>query len=181
MKTNGTLQQDVITELSYEPSIDATNIGVVAKDGVIRLSGTVSCYHDKQAAEHAAERVFGVAAVADETTVELLKGDRRSDYEIALAAVHALGWQVSAPEGVIKVRVEDGWLTLDGEVEHSFQRNAANDAVCHLIGVQGVANLISLKPAIDVSRLKTRIEDAFARRSWMQPRSDWKRLETGWN
>ena len=163
MKTNAVLQQDVIAELSYEPSIDATNIGVVAKDGVITLSGTVPGYPDKRGAEHAAERVFGVKAVADETTVDLPLFHKRNDQEIALAAVNALSWQVSVPEGAIKVRVEDGWLTLDGEVELNFQRNAANDAVRRLIGVLGVNNLIVLKPAVDASGLKAKIEDAFGR------------------
>lgn len=163
MKTNAVLQQDVIAELSYEPSIDATNIGVVAKDGVITLSGTVPGYPDKRGAEHAAERVFGVKAVADETTVDLPLFHKRNDQEIALAAVNALSWQVSVPEGAIKVRVEDGWLTLDGEVELNFQRNAANDAIRRLIGVLGVNNLIVLKPAVDASGLKAKIEDAFGR------------------
>jgi osmotically-inducible protein OsmY len=163
MKTNAVLQQDVIAELSFEPSIDATNIGVVAKDGVITLSGTVPGYPDKRGAEHAAERVFGVKAVADETTVDLPLFHKRNDQEIALAAVNALSWQVSVPEGAIKVRVEDGWLTLDGEVELNFQRNAANDAVRRLIGVLGVNNLIVLKPAVDASGLKAKIEDAFGR------------------
>ena len=163
MKTNAALQQDVIAELSYEPSIDATNIGVVAKDGVITLWGTVPTYRDREGAEHAAERVLGVKAVADETTVDLPLSHKRNDQEIALAAVNALSWQVPVPEGAIKVRVEDGWLTLDGEVAQQFQRNAANKAVRQLIGVLGVNNLIVLKPAIDTSDLKTKIEDAFGR------------------
>lgn len=163
MKTNAELQQDVIAELSYEPSIDATNIGVAAKDGVITLSGTVSGYRDKEGAEHAAERVCGVKAVADETTVDLPVFHKRNDQEIALAAVNALSWQVTVPEGAIKVRVEDGWLTLDGEVEQQFQRTAANDAVRQLLGVLGVNNLIVLKPAVNASDLKTKIEEAFVR------------------
>jgi osmotically-inducible protein OsmY len=163
MKTNAMLQQDVAAELAYEPSINAANIGVVADAGVITLFGTVPSYPDKQGAEHAAERVFGVKAVADETTIDLPYLHRRNDQEIALAAVHALSWQVSVPDETIKVRVADGWLTLDGAVEHNFQRNAASDAVRQLIGVLGVDNLISIKPAIDASDLKTKIEDAFAR------------------
>jgi osmotically-inducible protein OsmY len=163
LKTNAALQQDVIAELSYEPSIDATNIGVVANDGVITLSGTVPGYRDKERAEHAAERVCGVKAVADETTVDLPVFHKRNDQEIALAAVNALSWQVTVPVGTIKIRVEDGWLTLDGEVEQQFQRTAANDAVRQLLGVLGVNNLIVLRPAIDASDLKKKIEDAFGR------------------
>jgi osmotically-inducible protein OsmY len=163
LKTNAALQQDVIAELSYEPSIDATNIGVIANDGVITLSGTVPGYRDKEGAEHAAERVCGVKAVADETTVDLPVFHKRNDQEIALAAVNALSWQVTVPEGAIKVRVEDGWLTLDGEVEQQFQRTSANDAVRQLLGVLGVNNLIVLKPAINASDLKTKIEEAFVR------------------
>jgi len=163
MKTNAVLQQDVIAELSYEPSIDATSIGVVAKDGVITLSGTVPAYPDKRGAEHAAERVRGVKAVADEMTVDLPLLHKRNDQEIALAAVNALSWQVTVPEDAIKIRVEDGWLTLDGAVEQNFQRNAANDAVRQLIGVLGVNNLIVLKPVIDASDLKAKIKEAFRR------------------
>lgn len=163
MKTNAQVQEDVIAELSSEPSIDATNIGVVVRDGIVTLFGTVPSFPDKRGAEHAAERVSGVKGVADETTVDLQIFCKRTDQEIALSAVNALSWQVKVPEGDIKVLVEGGWLTLDGMVGHNFERNAAHEAVRQLNGVLGVNNRIMLKPAVNASDLKTKIEAAFRR------------------
>lgn len=168
MKTNAILQQDVIAELSFEPSIDARNIGVVATDGVITLSGTVPTFPDKRGAEQAAERVRGVRAVADETSVDLPSLHRRNDQEIAAAAVNALSWQVTVPDDSIKVQVEEGWLTLDGSVEQEFQRHAALEAVRHLIGVRGVENCIAIKPLIDGTDLKVKIEDALKRSATLE-------------
>ncbi len=163
MKTNSALQQDVIDELSYEPSLDAMNIGVVANDGVITLTGTVTSYSDRYAAEHAAERVAGVKAVADETKVDLPSLHKRNDQDIAVAALNAMSWQVLVPAGTIQVRVDAGWVTLDGTVDYNFQRTAAENAVRHLTGVIGVNNLITLKPTVSASGMKEKIESAFRR------------------
>jgi osmotically-inducible protein OsmY len=163
MKTNSALQQDVIDELSYEPSLDAMNIGVVANDGVITLTGTVTSYSDRYAAEHAAERVAGVKAVADETKVDLPPLHQRSDQDIAAAALNAMSWNMLVPSGAIQVRVDAGWVTLDGTVDHNYQRTAAENAVRHLTGVSGLNNLITLKPAISTSGVKEKIEGAFRR------------------
>ena len=163
MKTNSMLQQDVIDELSYEPSLDASNIGVVANDGVITLTGTVTSYPDRYAAEHAAERVAGVKAVADETKVDLPSLHKRNDQDIAAAALNAMSWQVLVPTGTIKVRVDAGFVTLDGTVDHNFQRTAAENAVRHLTGVIAVNNLIALKTTVSASDMKEKIESAFRR------------------
>lgn len=163
MKTNSTLQQDVIDELSYEPSLDASNIGVVANNGVITLTGTVTSYPDRYAAEHAAERVAGVKAVADETKVDLPSLHKRNDGDIATAALNAMNWQVLVPSGSIKVRVDAGWVALDGTVEYNFQRTAAENAVQHLTGVIGVNNLITIKTTVHASGIREKIESAFRR------------------
>jgi osmotically-inducible protein OsmY len=163
MKTNAVLQQDVIDELSYEPSIDASNIGVVASNGIVTLTGTVSSYANKMGAEHAAERVCGVKAVADETTVDLPSFHTRNDTDIAQAVLNALSWQVFVPESALKVRVEGGWVTLDGTVDFNYQRTAAQSAVSQLTGVRGVNNLVVLKPAVAAFDLKQKIESAFKR------------------
>jgi osmotically-inducible protein OsmY len=163
MKTDSMLHQDVIDELFYEPCLDATNIGVVAHDGVITLTGTVSSYPSRYAAEHAAERVAGVKAVADETKVDLPSLHKRSDQDIATAALNAMSWQVHVPVGSVQVRVDDGWVTLDGLVNYNFERQAAENAVRHLTGVVAVNNLINLKAAVSASGMKKDIESAFGR------------------
>ena len=163
MKTNATLQQDVIDELSYEPSLNAKNIGVVANDGVITLTGTVPSYSNRFAAEHAAERVAGVKAVADETKVDLPAMHKRNDQDIAAAALNAMSWNMLVPDGKVQVRVDSGWVTLDGKVDHNYQRTAAEEAVRHLTGVSGVNNLVTLKPAVNASGVKEKIESAFRR------------------
>jgi osmotically-inducible protein OsmY len=163
MKTDSMLQQDVIAELLYEPGLDASNIGVVANGGVITLTGTVPSYPGRYAAEHAAERVAGVRAVADETKVDLPSLHKRSDQDIAAAALNAMSWQVRVPSGAIQVRVDNGWVTLDGSVDFNFERQAAENAVRHLTGVIAVNNLITLKAAVSASGLKKDIESAFGR------------------
>jgi len=163
MKTDSMLQQDVIDELLYEPGVDASNIGVVANGGVITLTGTVPNYPGRYAAEHAAERVSGVRAVADETKVDLPSLHKRSDQDIAAAALNAMSWQVLVPSGAIQVRVDNGWVTLDGSVDCNFERQAAENAVRHLTGVIAVNNLIIFKAAVSASSLKKDIESAFGR------------------
>lgn len=163
MKTNAVLQQDVIDELSYEPSIDASNIDVMANDGIVTLTGTVTSYATKMDAQRAAERVCGVKAVADETVVNLLPTHKRTDQEVAQAVLNALSWQVFVPEGAIKVRVDGGFVTLDGTVDFNYQRLAAQNAVSQLTGVRGVTNLVVLKPAVAPSDVKQKIESAFRR------------------
>lgn len=163
-ETNTQLQQDVLQELNYEPSVDPSDIAVTAKDGIVSLTGTVKNYAEKNAAVHAAERIAGVKAVADEMKVDLPSTHVRNDQDIAKAALNALEWDVSVPNKQIKVKVDDGWITLEGEVDYKYQQIAAQNAVRHLIGVKGVANLIHLKnPPVEYSEVKTTIESAFRR------------------
>ena len=163
MKTNTQLQRDVMDELQFEPSVNASNIGVIAKDGIVTLTGTVNSYAEKYAAAEAAERVAGVKAVTDDTKVELSSFHQRDDADIARTVLNALKWHVWVPKDAIKVKVQQGWVTLEGTVDYKFQRQAAEDAVHNLTGVIGVSNLISLKAVVAPSDLKVRIENALKR------------------
>ncbi|MGZ3485827.1 MAG: BON domain-containing protein [Isosphaeraceae bacterium] len=170
MKTDSELQREVLDELKWEPSVDAAHIGVSAKDGVVTLSGHVSSYAEKFAAERAAKRVQGVLAVANELEVKLSTGSRRTDEDIAAAAVGALKSNLSVPADKIKVTVSKGWVKLEGEVEWQYQKDAAERAVRYLAGVMGVTNLITVKPRVAPSEVKARIEDALKRSAEMDAR-----------
>ena len=163
MKTTTQLQRDVMDELQFEPSVDASNIGVIAKDGIVTLTGKVSNYAAKYAASEAAERVTGVKAVTDEMKVDLPAYHQRDDQDIAQAAVNALKWHVWVPKDAIKVKVDKGWVTLEGTVDYRFQQTAAEDAVQNLTGVTGVSNLISLRAVVIPSDIKVKIENALNR------------------
>ena len=163
-KSNTQLQQDVLLELKYEPSVDASEIGVTAKDGIVGLTGNVKSYAEKYAAVHAAERVAGVKAVTDEMKVDLPAFHVRNDEDIARAAVNGLQWDVWVPNNLIKVKVDNGWITLEGEVDYKYQQTAAERAVRNLTGVKGVSNLINLKtPAVLPSEVKSKIDQALRR------------------
>ncbi len=161
--TDRETQGDVLRELAWDPSVDASHIGVAVKDGVATLTGHVPSYADKWAAEKAAKRVHGVRAVANELEVRLPGSSKRTDEDIAVSAVNALRANISVPAEQIKVVVENGWVTLEGEVNWQFQKDAAESAVRYLPGVTGVTNLITVKPRVSPSELKQKIEEAFKR------------------
>ena len=164
MKTDKQLQCDVLDELQYEPSVDATKIGVIVHNGIVSLSGTVASYAETYRAIHAAERVAGVKAVTNGIKVELPSMHQRDDADIAQVVVNALKWHVWVPQDTIKVKVEQGWVTLEGTVDAKFQRESADDAVRYLTGVKGLTNLITVnQPAINSSEVKTKIENALRR------------------
>ncbi|MDP4198602.1 MAG: BON domain-containing protein [Bacteroidota bacterium] len=163
MKTNEQLQRDVMEALKWEPVLNATDIGVAARDGVITLTGTVDSYPKKLAAERAAKNVAGVKAVAEEVVVHIDGNNRRTDTEIAEAAVNALRWCNTVPDEKIKVSVENGWVKLEGEVEWDYQKTEARREVEDLTGVKGVTNLISLSPQLKPSEIKNKIRRAFER------------------
>lgn len=165
MKTNSQLQRDVQEELNWEPSVTATGIGVSAKDGVITLTGSVPSYYEKAVAERVVGRVAGVQGIAEELSVRLPTLSERTDTDIAASVLNALAWNIAVPTDRAKVRVEDGWITLSGEVEWHFQQLAAENAVVHLMGVKGVTNAITLKPgaATVAAEIKAKIEQAFNR------------------
>jgi osmotically-inducible protein OsmY len=157
------LKRAVESELNFEPSINAAEIGVAVKDGVVTLTGRVPSYWEKVAAERAAARVAGVKAVANELEVRLPGSSERTDEDIARAAVDALKWNVLVPEDRIKVKVSKGWVTLEGSVDWQYQKSAAEKAVRRLLGVVGVSNLIEVKPAVSKAEVKSAIESALKR------------------
>lgn len=163
MKNDTDLQHDVMEELEWEPSIDASKIGVAAKDGVVTLTGSVPFYADKIEAERIAKSIGGVKAVANEIEVHIPGRSERNDTDIAAAAVNALKWHTSIPDDKVKVTVRNGWITLEGEVEWQYQRDAARDAIGFLTGVKGVTNSITLAAKPKPKDVRARIEAAFKR------------------
>ena len=163
MKTDQQLRRDVEEELSWDPRISDAEIGISAKDGVVTLTGFVKSYAQRLAAEHAAERVSGVRAVAEELHVKLPGTIDLSDTDIAHRAVNAMKWDVEVPDAKIKVRVDKGWITLEGEVDWNFERQASERAVRYLTGVKGVTNLIHIAPHVSAYDVSARIKEALRR------------------
>jgi len=159
--TDQAIQTEVLAELRWDPSIQASEIGVAVKDGVVTLTGTVDTYFMKWRAEEAAHRVSGVIGVANDITVSTI--GERTDADIAAVAVHALKWNASVPADQIKVTVDKGWVTVKGEVEWQYQRQEVERVIRRLWGVKGVSNLITLKPLASPTDLKKKIEDALVR------------------
>jgi osmotically-inducible protein OsmY len=170
MKTDSELKRDVENELKWEPSVNEAHIGVAVKDSVVTLTGHVPSYAEKYAAEKAAKRVYGVKAVANELDVKLPGTSKRTDEDIAHACVNALKSNYSVPQDKIKVVVNNGWVTLEGEVEWQYQKEAAESAVRYLTGVTGVSNSITIKPRVSPTDVKNKIEDALKRSAEMDAR-----------
>ena len=166
MKTDTNLQRDVMDELKYEPTIHAAEIGVAVKDRVVTLSGSVDSYDKKWVADRAAKRIFGVKAVTEEIKVTLADSYRRADKDIAQSATKVLDWNPWIPSNRVKVMVQDGRITLSGDVDWYYQKERAEDVVRHLVGVLGVINSVTIKPsvpAVKAFEVKNRIEDALKR------------------
>ncbi len=157
------LQHNVLAELEWDPSIDAAQLGVMARDGVVTLTGTVTRYADKMTAERVTKRVYSVRAVANDIEVKLAGGTERNDTDIATAAVTALKWDATVPDDRIKLSVRNGHLTLEGEVEWWYQKDAAEHAVRNLSGVRAVVNDIKVKARTKPGEIKDKIEAAFRR------------------
>jgi osmotically-inducible protein OsmY len=163
-KEDTQLQKDVMNELMWDQGVSSNQISVTADDGIITLRGNVPHYSEKATAEQATQRVSGVRAVADEIEVKIMGSYERTDDDIAEAALNAIDWNYSAPVG-LKVLVDNGWITLNGEAEWDYERKAASDAVSQLMGVRGVSNKITLKSSALPSDIKARIEEAIERSS----------------
>jgi osmotically-inducible protein OsmY len=170
MKTDSELKRDVEDELKWEPSVDEAHIGVAVKEGVVTLTGHVPSYAEKYAAERAAKRVYGVKAVANELDVKLPGSSKRTDEDIAKACVDALKSNYSVPRDKIKVVVNNGWVTLEGDVDWQYQKEAAERAVRYLTGVIGVSNSITVKPRVSPTDVKNKIEEALRRSAEMDAR-----------
>jgi osmotically-inducible protein OsmY len=169
MSNDHQLQQAVLAELAWEPSVIAAHIGVTAKTGVVTLTGHVGTFAQKHAAQVAASRVKGVKAVAEEIEVRLSFDMKRGDDDIAGAAIERLAWDVSVPKDAVKVISDHGWITLTGEVGWHYQSEAAEDDVHHLMGVIGVSNQSTIKPRVDASGLGDDIQHALNRSVFFDP------------
>ena len=163
MKTDNQLQKDVMAELEWEPRVDHANIGVAAADGIVTLSGFVSSYACKLAAEKAAKRVKGVRGLAEEIEVRFPTDAKTADPEIAKRIADMFDWSATIPKNKIGVKVEHGWVTLSGEVPYHFHREAAKDLISRISGVKGVSNLIEVKKTPSSFDVRSRIVDALKR------------------
>ncbi|HYZ63932.1 MAG TPA: BON domain-containing protein [Acetobacteraceae bacterium] len=163
MKTDSEIKRDVEAELKWDPDIDATDIGVAVKDGVVTLTGFVKSYTEKWEAERDAKRVSGVLGVANDLEVRLPSTSERPDPDIARDAVTALRHELPFSSENMKVTVKNGWVTLEGTAEWNYQRTRAEEAVRRVRGVKGVTNTIVLKPKAAPTEIKAKIEEAFRR------------------
>lgn len=150
-------------QLKWEPGLNAAEIGVAVKNGIVTLSGIVNTYSEKIAAEDAAKKIAGVRAVAEDIQVGMSPSYRKTDAEIADAVLFALKWNTSIPDQKIKVKVEDGVVSLEGEMEWEYQRNEAKQAVEKLAGVLRINNFISVKPSVKPVNVKAQITAALIR------------------
>lgn len=163
MKSDRQLQQDVMDELRYEPSLDEKEVGVNVAGGLVTLTGRVKTYAEKLAAIRAVERVGGVVAIANEVSVVPTGAFEHTDVDIAEAAIHSLRWSPSVPRDRLKVRVENGWVTLEGKLDWQYQKDSAENAVRLLAGVRGVTNLVVIEPPVKVTEVSKQIQAALAR------------------
>jgi osmotically-inducible protein OsmY len=163
MKSDQEIKRDIEDELRWDPDVDATDIGVAVKGGVVTLTGFVHTYNERYEAERAAKRVSGVVGIANDLEVRLRSIDERPDPEIARDAVAAIKTQLPVSSENIKVTVSHGWVRLEGEVEWNYQRDTAERAVRRVKGMKGVTNQIHLKPTITPAEVKRKIEEAFKR------------------
>lgn len=170
MKIDSEIRDDVIDELRWDPQITEPDaIGVAVKDGAVTLTGHVPTYVEKLAAARAAERVYGVKAVANELEVKLA-GAPRDDSDIATAIAHVLENNVQVPEGKVHARVQNGWVTLDGEVDYDHQRREVERMVRQVRGVTGVSDLITVKPSASPAQVQQVIEETFKREAEIDAR-----------
>ena len=163
MKTNEELQKDVQDAINWEPLLNAAEIGVIAKDGVVTLTGTVDSYTKKAEAEDAAKSVKGVKVVVEKLEVKLNNGfGKKTDSEIASELIRIADWNPRIPKNSLRAKVENGWVTLEGEAERNYQKEAAENIAANLLGVRGVTNNVTLKETDDQADKKA-IERALRR------------------
>jgi osmotically-inducible protein OsmY len=163
MMSDSTLRQMVIDELEFEPSVDAAHIGAAVDHGVVTLTGHVCSYAEKIAAEHAVQRVKGVAGIAEEIEVRYPGSHSLADDEIVKRCLDVLAWDSVGLKNTVHVKVEKGWVELTGKVQWQFEREAAESSIRKLRGVVGVCNHIEIKAEARADDIKKRIEDALRR------------------
>jgi osmotically-inducible protein OsmY len=180
MKTNEELQKDVQNVIKWEPLLKAAEIGVTAKDGVVSLTGVVDSYSKKLEAEDAAKSVAGVKAVVENIEIKLSSFWNQSNADIANEVIIALKSNYVVPKDKVKVKVENGWITLDGELPWNYQKETARKAVTYLGGVKGVTNNIKIKSEARDTIEKEKVELALAR-NWSLNSQDVKVKVSGTN
>ena len=161
--TDRELQQQVEKALDWDPSVDASKVGVTVDRGVVTLRGDIRTYAEKFAAERVALRVYGVKAVANDIEVRLAESATRSDSEIAQAAVQTLAWNSVVPKERVNISVSDGIITLTGMVDWQYQKDAAARIMRSLKGVRGLINNLTIQSQAKITDVRTRIEEAFKR------------------
>ena len=174
-KTDSEIKNDVLSELKYEPSVKVTDIGVLVKDGSVTLNGFATSYGEKWDAVKVAKRVAGVRAIADDIEVKFPESMRRNDGDIAIAAANNIEWlSWAVPGKTVQVTVREGWITLEGQVEWWYQKEAAENTVRYLSGVKGVSNQIAINPKLSATKVEAAIEagadeDRPTRSRWRRP------------
>jgi osmotically-inducible protein OsmY len=164
MQRNDTdIHKDIVAEFHWEPSLRDDDIAVAVRDGVVTLAGFADSYADKWKAERIASKIRGVKAVANDIEIKLPSNSQRADPDIARAVVNALQWNISVPADRIKPKVEKGWVTLEGEADYNYQKDAAERAIRYLTGVKGITNLITVKQRATPADVKERIKEALQR------------------
>ena len=170
MKTDAELQDDVLQELRWDPQVaEPDHIGIAVADGAVTLTGHTTTYAEKLAAARAAERVYGVKAVANDLQVHLADSPR-DDADVAKAIAHVLEWNVQIPNGRVQARVQDGWVSLDGQVDYDFQRREIERMVRHVRGVVGITDNLSLMPPVSQVEVQAEIQDALEREAEVDAR-----------
>ena len=151
MKTDGELKQHLLAQLEMEAGVNWRNIKVSVENGTVTLKGTVSSYAEKLAAANAAMRPHGVTGFVNGVVVEIPSSHRRTDAEIASAASNVINCITTVPTETIKITARDGWLTLEGTLEHRHEKEAAEDAVHNLTGITGITNSITIEPTLQTA------------------------------
>jgi osmotically-inducible protein OsmY len=162
-RTDAEIHAEVLSELKWEPRVQAPEIGVAVKDGIVTLTGWVESYTKRWAAEEAAHRVRGVKAVANDIEVRLPSSAERTDADIAAAAVRALQWDALLVPETIDVTVSKGWITLKGTVDWQYKQHEAERVVRNLAGVRGVSNMTTVRPSVQPAQVKRQVEQALVR------------------
>jgi osmotically-inducible protein OsmY len=171
-RTAEQLQIDVEQELRWEPSVHSEQIGVSVRNGVVELDGHVSSFYEKWGAERAASRVSNASAIASEIIVDIPVGDVRSDEDIAVNGNNQMEWNSLIPD-TVKLKVSDGWVTINGTAEWQYQRDEAQRIFGSLLGVKGVTNEIQLKPKLTATDIRVKLEEALRRDAQLE----WQSIE----
>jgi osmotically-inducible protein OsmY len=157
------LKQKMLDELAWQPGFNEAHIGVAVRGGVVTLTGHVESYAEKCAVERAASRVIGVRALAEELQIRYASGIHQCDEDITTQALDVISWDLSVPKDRIKIMIEKGWVTLKGDVDWRFQKQAAEADISNLLGVMGISNAVEVKPKDQASDVEKQIKAAFRR------------------